>query len=140
MINAFVNVPVEVAAGATVPFAGSRANTRGSCRCNGGWLTHDDGSAQFLISRPGIYMVGVGAQVTAAVANTDATLAVTTNGEALAGATMAETIAAADDIVQLATTVLLTVPCGASINVALANVGAAPVTVNAASLVLTRVA
>lgn len=140
MINAFVNVPVAVAAGASVPFAGTRAQTRNGCRCNGGWLTHSDGSAQFLISRPGIYMVSVGAQVTSATAGDVATLALTTNGEALAGTTMAATITAADDVAQLATTALLTVPCGASITVGLTNTGDADVTINAASLVLTRVA
>lgn len=140
MINAFVNVPVDVAVGALVPFNGHRANTRGSSYCNGGWLNHNDGSGQFLISRPGIYMVGVGAQVTSATAATDVSLAITTNGETLAGTTMAATVTAVDDVEQLATTALLTVPCGASITVALANVGTVPVTVNAASLVLTRVA
>lgn len=140
MINAFVAIPVDVAAGASVPFSGTRAQTRSGCRCNGGWLTHNDGSAQFLIGRPGIYMVSVGAQVTSAVAGDVATLAITTNGEALAGTTMAETITAAGDVAQLATTALLTVPCGASITVALANTGDADITVNAASLVLTRVA
>lgn len=140
MINAFVAIPVAVPAGATVPFAGSRAKTRTGCRCNGGWLTHDDGSAQFLISRPGIYMVSVGAQVTSATAGAVATLALTANGEALAGTTMAETITAADDVAQLATSALLTVPCGASITVAMTNTGADDITVNAASLVLTRVA
>lgn len=140
MINAFVNVPVDVAVGAIVPFNGHRASTRGSCLCNGGWLTHNDGSGQFLISRPGIYMVGVGAQVTSATAATDASLAITTNGETLAGTVMAGTVTAADDVAQLSTSALVVVPCGASITVALANVGAAPVTVNAASLVLTRVA
>lgn len=140
MINAFINVPVDVAAGAIVPFNGHRASTRGSCYCNGGWLNHNDGSGQFLISRPGIYMVGVGAQATSDTAATDASLAITTNGETLAGTVMAGTVTAADDVVQLATSALVVVPCGASITVALANVGAAPVTVNAASLVLTRVA
>lgn len=140
MINAFVAIPVAVASGASVPFAGTRAQTRSGCRCNGGWLTHNDGSAQFLISRPGIYMVSVGVQVTSAVAGDVATLAITTNGEALAGTTMAETITAAGDVAQLATTALLTVPCGASITVALTNTGDADITVNAASLVLTRVA
>lgn len=140
MINAFVNVPVDVEAGAIVPFNGHRAQTRNSCLCNGGWLSHNDGSGQFLISRPGIYMVSVGAQVTTATAATDVSLAITTNGETLAGTTMAATVTAADDIVQLATSALLTVPCGASITVALANTGAAEVTINTASLVLTRVA
>lgn len=140
MINAYVFAPIAVAAGASVPFAASRATTRSSCRCNGGWLTHNDGSAQFLISRPGIYMVSVGAQVTSATAGADVSLALTTNGEALPGTAMAETVTAAGDVAQLATTALVTVPCGASITVALTNTGDAEITVNAASLVLTRVA
>lgn len=140
MINAYITTPVDVLAGAAVPFASSRAKTRGSCLCNGGWLAHDDGSTQFLLARAGIYMVSVGAQVTSATAATDVSLAITTNSETLAGTTMAETITAADDVAQLATTALVVVPCGASITVALANVGADPMTVNAASLVITRVA
>jgi hypothetical protein len=140
MINAFIATPIVVAAGARVPFAGHRAQTRTACRCNGGWLTHEDGSAQFLISRPGIYMVSVGVQVTSDTAATDATLAITANGEALAGTTMAETITAADDVAQLATTALVRVPCGASITVGLANTGADEITINAASLTLIRVA
>lgn len=140
MINAFVTIPTPVAAGANVLFPGSRARTNNSCYCNGGWLTHEDGSGQFLISRPGIYQVSVGAQVTSETAGTVATLALTTNGEALAGTAMAETITAAGDVAQLATSALIRVPCGASITVGLANVGDTEITVNAASLTLIRVA
>ena len=140
MINAFVSTPAAVAAGANVLFTGSRARTINSCRCNGGWLTHEDGSGQFLISRPGIYMIGIGAQVTSATAGTVATLALTSNGEALAGTTMAETITVADDVAQLATSALVRVPCGASITIGLANTGADEITINAASLTLIRVA
>ena len=54
MINAFVATPILVEAGDRVPFAGHRAKTRNSCYCNGGWLTHEDGSGQFLIARAGV--------------------------------------------------------------------------------------
>lgn len=140
MINAFVATSILVETGDRVPFAGHRAQTRSSCHCNGGWLTHEDGSTVFLISRPGVYMISVGAQVTSAVAATVATLALTVNGEELAGTEMASTLTAAGDIAQLATTALLTVPCGASVTVGLANTGDADITINAASLVLTRIA
>lgn len=140
MINAFLSVPVVVPAGTNIQFPNSRARTNGSCYCNGGWLTHSDGSGQFLINRPGIYMISVGIQATSATAGAEATFAITTNGEALAGTTMAETITAAGNVAQLATTALLTVPCNASFTVGVENVGGADVTVNAASLVLTRVA
>jgi hypothetical protein len=85
-------------------------------------------------------MIGVGAQVTSAVAGDVATLALTVNGEALAGTEMASTLTAAGDIAQLATTALVAVPCGASVTVCLANTGDADITVNEASLVLTRIA
>ena len=140
MINADLSVPVAVAAGAGVPFASSRARSHGSCACNGGWLNHSDGSGQFLISRPGTYLVTVGAQVTSAVAATDASLALTLNGEPIPGTAMAETITAADDVAQLATSALVRVPCGASVTIGLTNTGADEITVNAASLVLLRVA
>lgn len=140
MINAFVATPILVEAGDRVPFTGHRAQTRSSCRCNGGWLTHEDGSTVFLISRPGVYMIGVGAQITSDVAATVATIALTINGEELAGTEMASTLTTAGDIAQLATTALLTVPCGASVTVGLANTGDADITVNEASLVLTRIA
>ena len=140
MINAFLSVPVVVPAGTNVLFPYSRARTNGSCYCKGGWLDHSDGSGQFLINRPGIYMVSVGIQATSATAAADVEFAITTNGEALAGTAMAETITAADDVAQLATSALLVVPCNASYTIGVQNTGDADVTVNAASLVLTRVA
>lgn len=138
MINAFVNVPVVVAVGAILPFAGSRAVTNASRICNGGWLYHADGSGQFLISRPGIYKVDFSAQVTAAAAG-DITLALNTNGEPLAGTIMGETIAAADDLANISASALIVVPCGASQTVTVSNTSATAITVNAASLVITRV-
>lgn len=140
MINAYLTIPVAVPTGTTVPFASSRARTNGSCACNGGWLNHSDGSGQFLITRPGVYLATVGAQVTSAVAATDATLSLTLNGEAIPGTAMAETITAVGDVAQLATSALIRVPCGASVTVGLANTGTADITVNAASLVLIRIA
>ena len=140
VINAFVTIPIDVAAGANVLFAGSRARTNTSSCCKGGWLNHEDGSGQFLISRPGIYLVSVGAQVTSETAGAIATLSLSANGEPLAGTEMAETITAAGDVAQLATTALVRVPCGASITIGLQNTGEEEITVNAASLTLVRVA
>lgn len=139
MINAYLTTPVEVLAGALVPFASSRARSNGSCVCNGGWLNHSDGSGQFLVTRPGVYLATVGAQVTSDTAGDAATLSLTLNGEAIPGTAMAETITAAGDVAQLATSALIRVPCGASVTVGLANTGTADITVNAASLVLIRI-
>jgi len=138
MINAYIATPVTVAAGDAVLFAQSRARTNGSCACNGGWLYHADGSGQFTISRPGRYLVDFGATVTAAAAGPVA-LALRLNGEAIPGGLMGETIAAADDEANVSRAVLIEVPCYASMTVSVANVGDAEITVNSASLILTRV-
>ncbi len=138
MINAFINIPVDVAVGAIIPFAGSRAVTNASRICNGGWLYHADGSGQFLISRPGIYKVDFSAQVTAAAAG-DITLTLNTNGEPLAGTEMGETIAAAEDLATVSATALIVVPCGASQTITVSNTSETEITVNSASLVVTRV-
>lgn len=137
MINAFVNIPVDVAAGAIIPFTGSRAVTKSSCRCNGGWLYHADGSGQFQLTRPGIYRVDFGAQVTAAAAG-NVTFTINANGEPLAGSEMGATIAAAG-LADVGRSVLIVVPCCASVNVSVENTSATVVTVNTASLVITRV-
>lgn len=138
MINAFVNTPVDLAVGAILPFAGARAITNASKVCNGGWLYHADGSGQFQLTRPGIYRVDFSAEVTAAAAG-DVEMTINTNGEALAGTRMGATLAAADDLANLATGALVVVPCGASVTVTVANASAAEMTVNSASLVITRV-
>ncbi len=137
MINAFINIPVDIAAGAIVPFAGSRAVTKASCQCNGGWLYHADGSGQFQLTRPGIYRVDFGAQITAAAAG-DVTFVINTNGEPLAGTEMGTTLAAAG-LADIGRSALVVVPCGASVNVSVTNTSETEVTVNSASLVITRV-
>ena len=48
-----------------------------------------------------------------------------------------EIIAAADDLANVAASALIVVPCGASQTVTVSNTGAAAITVNAASLVIT---
>lgn len=138
MINAFVNIPVDLAVGAILPFAGARAITNASKVCNGGWLYHADGSGQFQITRPGIYRVDFSAEVTAAAAG-DIELTLNTNGEALAGTRMGATLAAADDLANLSTSALIVVPCGASVNITVANASVGEITVDNASLVITRV-
>lgn len=138
MINAFVNIPVDLAVGAILPFAGARAITNASKVCNGGWLYHADGSGQFQIIGKGIYKVDFSAEVTAAAAG-DIELTLNTNGEALAGTRMGATLAAADDLANLSTSALIVVPCGASVTITVANASAGEITVDNASLVITRV-
>lgn len=136
MINGFVNVPVLVPADNIIPFAGSRAETKNSCVCNGGWLYHAEGSGQFLLTKPGIYHVAFGAQITAEAAG-DATFTINSNGEAIAGSEMGVTLAAAG-LGNISRDVLVVVPCGASVTITVENTSATGITVNAASIVIVR--
>lgn len=141
MINAYISTPVAVATNNAIPFEYSRAKTRSGCRCNGGWLHHDDGSALFEISAPGIYKVDFNAQLTAA-ASGNVTLAMVGNGgEVIPGTQMGESILATG-ITNVGMSALIVVPCGGSLTLAVRNTSDATVnptiTVNSASIVITR--
>lgn len=139
MINSFVNTPVSVAPGATLVYQGHNVRSR-SCRCNnGGWLFAPDNSGQFMISRPGVYKIEFSAQVTAATAG-PVTMELRSNGAAIPGTKMGETISAANGTAQIATSALIFIPCNTSVTVTAANTGAAAITVNASSIILSRVA
>ena len=137
MINAYISTPTLVEAGANVRLPNTRAVSRGCTTCNGGWLYHADGSGQFLLTKPGVYRVSFTATVTSAAAG-EVSFGINANGERFAGSGMGATLAA-DGLANLASEVLVVVPCNASITVSVANDSAADVTVNSASLVITRV-
>lgn len=137
MINAFVNNSITVAANAIVPFSGSRAATRSSCTCNGGWLYYAPGSGQLQLTKPGRYKVDFSALVAASAAG-NVTMTLTSNGEALAGTGMGATLAAADDTANLSTNAIVEVPCGASVTLAVLNTSATSITVDDASISITR--
>ena len=141
MINAYINNPTVVAANTSVPFEYSRAKTRGGCRCNGGWLYHEDGSALFEIGAAGIYKVDFCAQLTAGASGTISLALVGNGGEIIPGTQMAEGILA-NGITNAGTTALIVVPCGGSLTLAIRNTTDATVnptiTVNSASIVITR--
>ncbi|MBO7172333.1 MAG: hypothetical protein J6V52_05210 [Bacteroidaceae bacterium] len=137
MINAYINTPVVVAAGETIPFASSRARSNSSCACNGGWLLHQDGSGIFTINKPGRYLVQFGATVTSTVAG-PVSVALRLNGENIPGTVMGETIAAADDEANISRAIIVEVPCYTSFVVAAANVGEDEITINSASMLIAR--
>ena len=137
MINLIVSAPQTVAAGAIITYPAERAKTRGGCMCNGGWLYHAEDSGMVTIGRPGIYKVSFTAQAAASAAGA-VTAALQTGGETLSGAVSGGQAAAAGDLVPLAIDALVVVPCGASVVLSIANTSAAAITINAASMVITR--
>lgn len=136
MVNLFVNTPAVVEADNNILFNGVRAATKNSLCCNSGWLGFGVGSGLVQLTKPGIYKVDFAAQITAAAAG-DAEFAITVNGEPLAGTQMGETLTA-EGLATIATTALIPVDCGGSVTVAVRNIGDTDITVNAATLTVTR--
>ncbi len=136
MVNLFINAPVDVPAGENIQFNGVRAATKNSLCCNRGWLGFGVGSGLIQLTKCGIYKIDFGAQITAAAAG-DAEFAITVNGEPLAGTQMGATLTAAG-LATIATSALIPANCDGSLTVAVRNIGDTDVTVNAASITVTR--
>lgn len=138
-MNAYINTPVALALDTPLVFQGLNSASKGCWLCNGGWLLALQNAGTFKLNKPGRYLVTFSAQVTAAAAGPVA-LAINSNGVQIPGTAMAETLTAADDLAQLSTTTEVTVtPCDVQ-TITIENTGATDITVNAASLVIFRLA
>ena len=128
-----------VAANANVVFAETPVR---DCR---GQVVHREGSG--IVTLRGApnrarYKVAFGANVAIPEGGTVApiTLALTLAGEPLASATMIVTPAAAEDLWNVCVSVFVDVPCSCCQTVSVRNLGAAPIDVQNANLIVERVA
>lgn len=137
MINSVNALEQDVAINGNVVFTTDRVRTR-ACGC-GGWLDYETGGSVFTIARPGIYKVDFNANVTLDAAG-DATLAIESNGEAVAGTEMDATIAVAGDFENISASTLIVVRCGSSRSISIGNLSATAVTVDDANIIITRIA
>ena len=119
MIQSYINsITLLPTNSSSVSFQTDCIKTR-SCRCNGqGWLCHNEGSANYNITRGGLYDVDFSASVSSATAGTIAFALFDGNGEMIPGTLMAETIAAANDYANISVSKTLPVCCnGTNISV-----------------------
>lgn len=137
MINSVAVPSQTVAAGSNVLFSVDRVRTR-SCLCNG-WLTHDNGSGVFTITRPGIYEIQYNANVTAGAIGT-AFLDLELNGEPIGGTRSIYTVATPGDLGNVAASALVKIPCGASATITLGNNSTLSLTVQDANIIIKKVA
>ena len=115
MIQSFISsilTPVTLTSNSSsVVFQKDCIRTR-SCRCNGqGWLCHNEGSANYNITRGGLYDVDFSASVSSATAGTIAFALFDGNGEMIPGTLMAETIGVANDYANISVSKTLPVCC-----------------------------
>lgn len=136
MINAVNPITQTIQPTANVIFTGSNVRTN-ACGCNG-WLSHNDNSGLFTLTKPGIYKVQFNANVAPTVAGA-ITLNITNAGENIAGGEMNTAGTTVGTLENIAAEVLVRVPCNTSVVLTVKNNTATnPITVSQPSLTITR--
>lgn len=136
MINAVNPITQTIEPTANVIFTGSNVKTN-SCGCNG-WLSHNDNSGLFTLTKPGIYKVQFNANVAPTVAGA-ITMNITNAGENIAGGEMKTAGTTVGTLENIASEVLVRVPCNTSAVITIKNNTATnPITVSQPSLTITR--
>lgn len=136
MINAVNPINQTVQPTANVIFTGSNVKTN-ACGCNG-WLSHNDNSGLFTLTKPGIYKIHFNANVAPTVAGV-ITLNITNAGENIAGGEMQTAGTTVGTLENISAEILIKVPCNTSVVVTVKNNTATnPITVSQPSLVITR--
>lgn len=136
MINAVNSINQTVQPTANVIFTGNNVRTN-ACGCSG-WLSHNDNSGLFTLTRPGIYKIHFNANVAPTVAGA-ITLNITNAGENIAGGEMQTAGTTVGTFENISAEILVRVPCNSSVVITVKNNTATnPITVSQPSLVITR--
>lgn len=136
MINAVNPINQTIQPTANVIFTGSNVKTN-ACGCSG-WLSHNDNSGLFTLTKPGIYKVHFNANVTPTVAG-EITLNITNAGENISGGEMKTAGTTAGTFENINAEVLVRVPCNSSVVITVKNNTATnPVIISQPSLTITR--
>ena len=140
MINAVATNPTQqVNAGANVLFDGTNVRTN-SCKCNGGWLNFSTlNSGIFEITKPGIYEIHFNANVSPTVAG-QITLNITNAGENILGGEMQTAGTTVGTFENVASEILVEVPCNCCDIFTIKNNSDNPITINNPSFTIERLA
>ena len=140
MINAINTNPVQnVNAGANVLFNGTNVRT-GACNGCRGWLNFNSvNSGIFEITKPGIYEIHFNANVAPTVAG-PITLNITNAGENIIGGEMQTAGTTVDVFENVASEILVQVPCNCCDIFTIKNNTGEAITVNNPSLTIERLA
>lgn len=138
MINATNSISQTVQPAANVIFTGANVRTN-ACNSCCGWLSHNDNSGIFTLTKAGIYKINFNANVAPTVAGA-ITLNITNAGENIAGGEMKTAGTTVGTLENIASEILVRVPCNASVIITIKNNTATnPITVSQPSLTITRV-
>lgn len=143
MINSTAVTAQTVLTQGTVLFPTDRVRSRRGDACNGGWLSHDAGSGQFILINNGcgcdVFEVQFNTNLTSATVGALA-LVLQANGEAIGGTEMDYTPAVANVYESVSASTLIKVPAGASVTVTVKNISASSVLTKDANIIIQKVA
>ena len=138
MIQSYIDTPIALTSNSdSVRFQRDCIRT-GSCNCNNyrSWLCHNEGSANYEITKGGLYEINFNATVSSATAGAIA-FQLYNNGEAIPGTLMVETIAAADDFANIGINKKITVCCNGNATISVRSVATVPTPTTPATPVTT---
>ena len=136
MINSIAVSVQSVSSGQNVLFSTDRCRTN-SCKC-GGWLSHDNGSGLFRISKQGIYEVEYNANITS-IDTGEISLVLEQNGEPIGGTNAIYNVATAGVLGHVSASALICIPCGCCVTISLGNNGVNTVSVQDANIIIKKI-
>jgi hypothetical protein len=139
MINSIGTGTQTVQPSANILFDGNNVRTNSCSNGCCGWLSHNENSGIFTITKAGIYKAHFNANVTNTVAVAPITLNITNAGENITGGAMTTTPAALGSFENVSAEILVRVPCNSSVVITVKNNTATnPIQVNNPSITLTK--
>jgi hypothetical protein len=138
MINSIGTGTQTVQPSSNILFDGNNVRTNNCSSCCG-WLSHNENSGIFTLTKAGIYRVHFNANVTNTVAVAPITLNLTNAGESITGGAMTTTPAAVGGFENVSSEILVRVPCNSSVVITVKNnTPTNPIQVNNPSITITR--
>jgi hypothetical protein len=139
MINSINDIVQTIQPLSNVLFNGSNVRTNNCSNGCCGWLSHNENSGIFTLTKAGIYRVHFNANVTNTVAVAPITLNLTNAGESITGGAMTTTPAAIGGFENVSAEILVRVPCNGSVVITVKNnTPTNPIQVNNPSITITR--
>lgn len=138
MIQSFINTVTPLTSNSSSVVFQKDCIRTNSCNGCGGWLCHNEGSANYDITNGGIYKLNFNATVSSATAGTIA-FALFRNGEQIPGTLMAATIAAADNYADVGVNKEIRVCCKENANISVRAVATVPTPTTPATPITTQI-
>lgn len=142
MINSVSVTAQTINSGSTIPFLSDRVRSRRCNLCCGGWLTHEAGSGQFVLTNrtcaDAIFEVQFNANITSDSTGALA-FAIQSDGESVDGTEMDYTVVTANTYQNIGASTLIRVPGGTNKVISVKNLSEIATLVKDANIIVKKV-